>query len=91
MAVSLQVPMLARSQHFIAEEDVAIVLHEVDGSTGLHIHEFFEIVYVERGSVMHLYGPTRRRIEAGSLLSSTLPSPTGTKWTAKAPASGTSS
>lgn len=67
MAVSLQVPMLARSQHFIAEEDVAIVLHEVDGSTGLHIHEFFEIVYVERGSVMHLYGPTRRRIEAGSL------------------------
>lgn len=67
MAVSPQVPILARSQHFVAGEDIAIVLHDVESSTGLHIHEFFEIVYLERGSVMHLYGPTRRRVEAGSL------------------------
>ena len=66
-SLSLHVPMLARSQHFTTDEDVAIILHEVTASTGLHIHEFFEIVYVERGSLVHLYGPTRRRIAAGSL------------------------
>jgi len=60
------VPMIARSQLFDGSEDIAIVFHEVDLSTGLHIHEFFEIVYVESGSVMHLYGPTRRRVDAGS-------------------------
>lgn len=63
----VHVPMLARSQHFTTDEDVAIIPHEVTASTGLHIHEFFEIVYVESGSLVHLYGPTRRQIDAGSL------------------------
>ena len=91
-SLSLHVPMLARSQHFTTDEDVAIILHEVTASTGLHIHEFFEIVYVERGSLVHLYGPTRA---AGSppaaCLSSTRPFPTHMRWTTRAPAFGTSS
>lgn len=64
---SRHVPMLARSQLFTSDEEVAVVSHHVTGSTGLHIHEFFEIVYVESGSLIHLYGPTRKQIHAGSL------------------------
>mgnify|MGYP001175242766 FL=1 len=61
------VPMLARSQHFASGEEVAVVSHYVTRPTGLHIHEFFEIVYVESGSLVHLYGPTRKQVDAGSL------------------------
>jgi len=64
---ALHVPMLARSQLFTNGEEVAVVSHRVTASTGLHIHEFFEIVYVESGSLIHLYGPTRKQIGAGSL------------------------
>lgn len=60
-----KVRTIARSHHFIGDEDVAIVYHEVNRKTRLHVHEFFEMVYVEQGTLLHRYGPTVHEVTAG--------------------------
>lgn len=60
-----KVGLVPRSNFFDLGEDVAIVFHEVNFPTGLHVHEFFELVYVESGSLIHHYGPTVHHVKAG--------------------------
>jgi AraC-like DNA-binding protein len=59
--------LLERVSIFSADEDVAIILHEVSYPTALHIHAFFEIVYIEEGRLLHRYGAYRHEVAAGDL------------------------
>ncbi len=67
MSANASVGNIARINHFVGDEDVAIVAHHVTHSTNLHVHEFFEIVYVERGTLLHRYGPSTHPVSAGDL------------------------
>src|SRR5690606_5624231 len=46
---------------------VAIVLHHVVEPTGLHVHEFYEMVYVKSGKLLHRYGPSVQTVNVGDL------------------------
>jgi len=58
---------LKRMAHFSSEEDVAMVRHVVTNPTALHLHEFFEVVYVEVGRLLHRHGPTWYEVSRGDL------------------------
>ena len=58
---------LSRVSFFACGEDVAVVHHNVTDSTNLHVHEFFELVYVESGELIHRYGASAHRVKAGDL------------------------
>lgn len=43
------------------------MIHPVTYRTTLHVHEFFEIVYVKKGTLLHRYGPGVHTVRAGDL------------------------
>lgn len=61
------VSRLSRVNFFAGGEDVAVVYHVVSTATGMHVHEFFEIVFVERGELIHRYGASSHRVRAGDV------------------------
>lgn len=67
MAIGRRVGNIPRLNYFGEGEDVAVVAHTVVHPTQLHVHEFFEIVYVEEGRLIHRYGPTSHLVGAGEL------------------------
>lgn len=67
MAREERVQSIPRVRHFSGEEDIAVVFHHVVQPTGLHVHEFFEMVYVKAGTLLHRYGPTVHTVSEGDL------------------------
>lgn len=58
---------LSRLDWFVGDEDIVVAPHRVLAPTPLHVHEFFEIVYVAKGSLEHRFGSTSHRVAAGDL------------------------
>ncbi len=58
---------LARVNFFAGGEDVAVVYHKVSSATSMHVHEFFELVFVEEGELIHRYGASSHHVRAGDL------------------------
>ena len=67
MRVTDPVDRLLRVRFFTGCEDIAVVRHDVSAPTRMHVHEFFEIVFVERGELVHRYGASSHRVKAGDV------------------------
>lgn len=60
--------VVTRAGWFRPGEDVAVMRHDMDRVTPPHIHEFYEVVYVADGPLLHRYGAEVCTIDRGDLL-----------------------